>query len=750
MHCLGSYSFTTSNVLDSSFYTVLLVRPHSNIGLCPYYTHLAKMDLKSIISTPLEAGTSLLDAHRLPSYLVPALEYTSERLAAKGLHITLVVARRDYQLPDHEDKDKDSTSVNDNVPITNLPSPPCSPALPSPLPHTPGISAIKPLTRTASQASLRDKKKLDPKQPLQRSKTWAISRKPKFAAALFDGGLVSPRLRRSHATETKTPRTPATPATATSYTTTFSAAAAAATGYYAGSSPHDLGIRLIHTTILGPRATKLVASTLARASRKFNLSSTLTAHEAATYNIPAIVLHGSILQNEVLHSSEGLTLLSLDHLYTFKCALTHYAATRADPGSHFRLEDAVDELRRYVLSGAAGRRRLLKSILVQAYDWLGPVNDVALGEVMRMYSRAYGGATEMGVEDDLVKEPLCPTVTPPPVMTTAQAMILKTSTAQDAKLREVVPTPRSSPIRSPATASTVVSSTFVREHNSRQKIPLSGQEWVAEDCLPAEEEEGMFDVPSAPPVHSPKKKTPVLCDMETAVERVLNVVVEGGSSKATEEPATAEEIPVMPQHMPPEPTSPPPPIPTTSPHKRISPRPSLPSLRLQTNFDSTTPKPKPRRRKTPTPLTATRNSPIREETTPRPRQPTPISSISLEKDIQIEISLDDLESDSESVLTEFEDADLTARSPVARTPGGTSFWLGIDEILGAGGGATRQHQQKQRRSSSLLSPATPAVEKLGPMTPNGYEDISPTTRGEWGFLMVSDPFRAKTAAVSCV
>ncbi|KAG7106971.1 hypothetical protein HYQ44_013537 [Verticillium longisporum] len=27
------------------------------------------------------------------------------------------------------------------------------------------------------------------------------------------------------------------------------------------------------------------------------------------------------------------------------------------------------------------------------------------------------------------------------------------------------------------------------------------------------------------------------------------------------------------------------------------------------------------------------------------------------------------------------------------------------------------------------------AQRLGPMTPNGYEDISPITRGEWGFLM---------------
>lgn len=57
------------------------------------------MSLKDIISSPLEAGTSILDAHTLPRTVRPALEYASSRLAKKALHLTLAVVRRDYQLP---------------------------------------------------------------------------------------------------------------------------------------------------------------------------------------------------------------------------------------------------------------------------------------------------------------------------------------------------------------------------------------------------------------------------------------------------------------------------------------------------------------------------------------------------------------------------------------------------------------------------------------------------------------------------
>jgi hypothetical protein len=65
-----------------------------------------------------------------------------------------------------------------------------------------------------------------------------------------------------------------------------------------------------------------------------------------------------------------------------------------------------------------------------------------------------------------------------------------------------------------------------------------------------------------------------------------------------------------------------------------------------------------------------------------------------------------------------------------------------------------------RESRQLWSPTTIAEvlhdqalaggrSPMGPMTPNGYDDISPITRGEWGFLMVDGGVKQgmKTAAV---
>lgn len=55
---------------------------------------------------------------------------------------------------------------------------------------------------------------------------------------------------------------------------------------------------------------------------------------------------------------------------------------------------------------------------------------------------------------------------------------------------------------------------------------------------------------------------------------------------------------------------------------------------------------------------------------------------------------------------------------------------------------------------SGLSPGSPKVKedrgphRRGPMTPNGFEDVTPVTKGEWCFLMVGDGWKeARTAAV---
>lgn len=113
----------------------------------------------------------------------------------------------------------------------------------------------------------------------------------------------------------------------------------------------------------------------------------------------------SMAQNEVLFSSEGLTLVSLDRMYSLKSALSSYSKTR----SPLRLEDAVDELRRFVLAG--GGVKVTKADLLRSYDWLG-VSGAAVADLDRMYRRAYGGPEGVGAISGMLPPP--PPLTPEP------------------------------------------------------------------------------------------------------------------------------------------------------------------------------------------------------------------------------------------------------------------------------------------------------------------------------------------------
>lgn len=95
------------------------------------------------------------------------------------------------------------------------------------------------------------------------------------------------------------------------------------------------------------------------------------------------------MQNEVLFSSEGLTLVTLDHLYSLKSALSSYSKNK----SHLRLEDAVDELRRMILANNGAK--VSKSAILRSYDWLS-VSNSAIVDLDRMYRRAYGGMDKSG------------------------------------------------------------------------------------------------------------------------------------------------------------------------------------------------------------------------------------------------------------------------------------------------------------------------------------------------------------------
>ncbi|WAO92924.1 Hypothetical protein NCS54_01045200 [Fusarium falciforme] len=318
------------------------------------------MSLKERISSPLEAGTSILDAHHLPPHLAPALEHASARLARKSQHITLVVARRDYQLP----------SV---VPPRGLVTPttptPLSPSFRFNFGNGP-MSKLKSLVLAGSYNGPTPARSMD-------SPRSGIS-SPGFAPP---PDTPSPRFRWPLSPTTPLSPPPMTPGTASSTTTDTMSSIISSSGF---------GMRLIHTNELHPRSEKILNQTLEKTEKKFRVGSEWLspAVRPSSCGLTNQLIHSSIIQNEVLFSSEGLTLLSLDRLFSLKSALSSYSKTK----SHLRLEDAVDELRRTILATGS---KVSKTAILRSYDWLS-VSNSALVDLDRMYRRAYGGPEQLG------------------------------------------------------------------------------------------------------------------------------------------------------------------------------------------------------------------------------------------------------------------------------------------------------------------------------------------------------------------
>ncbi|KAI0840469.1 hypothetical protein F5Y06DRAFT_241210 [Hypoxylon sp. FL0890] len=379
---------------------------------------------KQRISSPLEAGPSIIDAYNLPSHLTGALEYASKRLARKALHITLVVVRKEYQLP----------SVVPPCPTPT--SPPLTPGLASPTRFTSPVAGLRQLVRRGTSASTSSLSSAA-------SDTISSTPTPTFPPPPSEP-LVSPRWAVPPTPGSPMPRTPMTPATPSSIVTASSAASSVSQG------PNEFGIRLVYTGLLSPKAEKTLRTTILKAERKFRIGTGWLppATTASACGLNADLVRRSILQNEVLFSSEGLTLLGLDRLYTFKSALAAYARSinssvasspLASPTPRIadstRIEDAVDSLRRLVL--ANGGRPVSRSDLYRSYDWLG-VNARALRDVESMYRRAYGGPERIGAfeitQEEREREATRPAVkigAPPPPKTppkTQTTPVLKLNT----------------------------------------------------------------------------------------------------------------------------------------------------------------------------------------------------------------------------------------------------------------------------------------------------------------------------------
>jgi hypothetical protein len=315
------------------------------------------MALKERISSPLEAGVSILDGYHLPSHVHAALEFASARLAKKSLHITLVVVRRDYQLPLNLGCSSGQTSAAS--------TPPSSPPM-NRLNFSAGpFSALKQLVRSHRQASF------DTVSPLS---------SPASSPTPADGFVSKGQSPASPSMGNPTP--PMTPSTLSS---------APSSNLRRPMPGNSFGMRLVYATNETVKVKKALDEVLARAERRFGVGKEwlASATDPADCGFSEQLIRNSVAQNQVLYYSEGLTLVSLDRLYSVKSALASYNRTKS--GMH--LEDAVDELRRYILANDG--RKIVRTDLMRSYDWLG-VNNATILELDRMYRRAYGGMDQSG------------------------------------------------------------------------------------------------------------------------------------------------------------------------------------------------------------------------------------------------------------------------------------------------------------------------------------------------------------------
>ncbi|KAG5948314.1 hypothetical protein E4U59_000042 [Claviceps monticola] len=343
------------------------------------------MCLKDRISSPLEAGPSLLNDHHLSPSLTPALEHASSRLAKKSLHLTLVVVRRDYQLP--------TTAASPLLCLAStstLSSPSPSPSFSSSLTSSLSrrsfalrpVTALKQLVRTGSCRH-------GPGTASNYGRSNNMSCNSRLKRANSSTGAPGPQFRRSISSTAPLSPSPMTPYTPSSMATMTTATTATTTDHPGPVTSRAPGFLLFHAPDLSLCDQKAQQAIFTRTARKFNLPLLKPAVSPLAYGLSSQLFTNSVIQHQVLFSSDGLTILALDRLYSLKAALASYTRIKTP----LRLEDAVDELRRYVLAGNGAQ--VAKSHLFRAYDWLN-IGPGTVEDLDSMYKRAYGGPDQVG------------------------------------------------------------------------------------------------------------------------------------------------------------------------------------------------------------------------------------------------------------------------------------------------------------------------------------------------------------------
>jgi hypothetical protein len=250
------------------------------------------MSLKYSISSPLEAGTSiLLDGRALPSHVNSALEYVSKRLSKKDVHLTLVIVRRDYQLPSKANPPKRSSPAASRSAAS---SSSVSSAMTKPGNSGFNLGSIKKIVRNNtfpltgfSPNTVIQERTVDVNSSYDEgprtgmiSPAYSVSSMSSMASRVSTTSAIessigslgrwplSPNTPYS-ATMPATPATPHSDVSMVTHTTTD--ASSAVFGMEGPVTRNAFGVRLVHTSPVSSKEEKLLKQTMQKAERKFHL-----------------------------------------------------------------------------------------------------------------------------------------------------------------------------------------------------------------------------------------------------------------------------------------------------------------------------------------------------------------------------------------------------------------------------------------------------------------------------------------------
>ncbi|KAL4807322.1 hypothetical protein BDV18DRAFT_137461 [Aspergillus unguis] len=187
---------------------------------------------------------------------------------------------------------------------------------------------------------------------------------------------------------------------------------------YPTGQPSDLIV--IPSTTLETAVYRTLSRAVAKATRKFALGQSWSDALARSKHerlANEYLIERSILQNEVVYSREGLTLLNVDRIYTFKrrlCVLSVSSSSKNKVASRESYIDSCIRLLHRTIEDFQGRP-FSKAFFHRVYEQLD-VDDSLLSQVASMYKKQYS-------QEGIVMPAPAPTPEPPKRPATAKPAI---------------------------------------------------------------------------------------------------------------------------------------------------------------------------------------------------------------------------------------------------------------------------------------------------------------------------------------